>query len=142
MLAYYEMNSRIGEIFHCSQNDITVDGGTDPSNESGRFCLKRMTNVNRTFASEKVLKSIGKGITLRYAYGEVFLDNADYGSVYVQSWLGNWINNYNDPATVIKVPSQGTLKIFDLHKFCEIIKDRVRDGYESVYELTKMCTIR
>lgn len=49
-VAYYELNHRVGEQFRCNSNSysLTVDGFTHPScNTFNRFCLGRLSNVNR-----------------------------------------------------------------------------------------------
>lgn len=49
-VAYYELNSRVGELFRCNTNSNTlnIDGFTHPSgNASNRFCLGQLSNVNR-----------------------------------------------------------------------------------------------
>jgi MAD (mothers against decapentaplegic) family protein 1 len=33
-IAYYELNSRVGEIYHAQNNNINVDGFTNPANHN------------------------------------------------------------------------------------------------------------
>lgn len=60
-IAYYELNSRVGEVFQSSVPSIVVDGFTDPSNNSDRFCLGLLSNVNRNSTIENTRRHIGKG---------------------------------------------------------------------------------
>lgn len=49
-VAYYELNSRVGESFRCNTNsyELVIDGFTHPScKTSNRFCLGQLSNVNR-----------------------------------------------------------------------------------------------
>lgn len=61
-IAYYELNSRVGEVFQSSVPSIVVDGFTDPSNNSDRFCLGLLSNVNRNSTIENTRRHIGKGM--------------------------------------------------------------------------------
>lgn len=60
-VVYYELNNRVGEAFNASQPSIIVDGFTDPSNNSDRFCLGLLSNVNRNSTIENTRRHIGKG---------------------------------------------------------------------------------
>ena len=58
-LAYYEMNNRVGEPFDAKIPSLTIDGFTSPSSQD-RFCIGRLTNVNRTSLSEDTRRLIGQ----------------------------------------------------------------------------------
>lgn len=73
-IAYYELNSRVGEMFHASSKNIVIDGFTDPSNNSNRFCLGLLSNVNRNSTIENTRRHIGKGVHLYYVNGEAFAE--------------------------------------------------------------------
>jgi len=60
-MAYYELNNRVGEVFHASAPSIIVDGYTDP-NRSDRFCLGLLSNVSRNSTIENTRRHIGKGL--------------------------------------------------------------------------------
>jgi hypothetical protein len=81
-IAYYELNSRVGEIFkvreiflkifwkysgysglslQVSSDSVVVDGFTDPSNSPNRICLGLLSNVNRNSTIENTRRHIGKG---------------------------------------------------------------------------------
>lgn len=60
-VAYYELNSRVGEVFHAQSTSMVIDGFTDPSNNNNRFCLGLLSNVNRNSTIENTRRHIGKG---------------------------------------------------------------------------------
>ena len=66
-IAYYELNSRVGEIFRAKRTDtdIYVDGFTNPSmHDNNRFCLGQLSNVNRNSTIENTRRHIGQGETI------------------------------------------------------------------------------
>ncbi|CAL8401214.1 unnamed protein product [Boreogadus saida] len=140
-IAYYELNNRVGETFHASSRSVLVDGFTDPSNNKNRFCLGLLSNVNRNSTIEHTRRHIGKGLHLYYVGGEVYAECLSDSSIFVQSRNCNFQHGFH-ATTVCKIPSGCSLKIFNNQLFAQLLSQSVNHGFEVVYELTKMCTIR
>uniref|UniRef100_A0A8C6M9R4 Mothers against decapentaplegic homolog n=1 Tax=Nothobranchius furzeri TaxID=105023 RepID=A0A8C6M9R4_NOTFU len=140
-VAYYELNNRVGETFHASSRSVLVDGFTDPSNNKNRFCLGLLSNVNRNSTIEHTRRHIGKGLHLYYVGGEVYAECLSDSSIFVQSRNCNFQHGFHT-TTVCKIPSGCSLKIFNNQLFAQLLAQSVNHGFEVVYELTKMCTIR
>uniref|UniRef100_A0A9L0JL78 Mothers against decapentaplegic homolog n=1 Tax=Equus asinus TaxID=9793 RepID=A0A9L0JL78_EQUAS len=136
-VAYYELNNRVGETFQASSRSVLIDGFTDPSNNRNRFCLGLLSNVNRNSTIENTRRHIGKGVHLYYVGGEVYAECVSDSSIFVQSRNCNYQHGFH-PATVCKIPSGCSLKIFNNQLFAQLLAQSVHHGFEVVYELTKM----
>jgi len=141
-IAYYELNSRVGEVYHAQSSTIYVDGFTNPSvHNNNRFCLGQLSNVNRNSTIENTRRHIGKGVQLTYLNGEVYAHCMSDSAIFVQSRNCNYHHGFH-PTTVCKIPTGCSLKIFNNQEFASLLSQSVQHGYEAVFELTKMCTIR
>lgn len=81
------------------------------------------------------------GIQLHYIGGEVYAECLSDSAVFVQSRNCNHHHNFH-PLTVCKIPAGCSLRIFNNQQFATLLTESVNSGYEAVFELTKMCTIR
>lgn len=141
-IAYYELNSRVGDPFRAKSTSVFIDGFTDPSNNSNRFCLGTLSNINRTSAVENARRYIGKGAHLYFVHGQVYVECLSDSSIFVQSRLFNSQKNLQ-LNTVCKILPGCSLMIFNNSDFAALIAKAVsQGGYDAVFDLTKMCTIR
>ncbi|EGW04834.1 Mothers against decapentaplegic-like 1 [Cricetulus griseus] len=81
------------------------------------------------------------GVYLYYVGGEVYVKCLSDSSIFVQSQNCNYHHGFH-PTTVCKIPSGCSMKNFKNQEFTQILAQSVNHGFETVYELTKMCTIR
>ena len=83
----------------------------------------------------------GLGLRIYYIGGQVFTECLSDALIYVQSVSSN--RHYGQPDTrVERVHKNGNFKIFDQQEFALELERRVPSGFDAVYQLKDMCTIR
>lgn len=157
-ISYYELNSRVGEIFNVVQTTpiVTIDGFTNP--DVNRLCLGRFNNVLRDRNVQKVRDSIGKGIQLRNYNGQIYVSCLSDYAVFVQSANCNYSRGFCR-GSICKIPPRQSLKIFDPTEFLQALvtgrstkeeqvgfaeNNAALEGKskDDIFELEKMCFIR
>lgn len=81
------------------------------------------------------------GVHLCYVGGEVFAECLSESSIFVQSRNCNYHHGFH-PSTVCKIPPGCSLRIFNNQEFAYLLNQSVSQGFEAVFELTKMCIVR
>nr|XP_022307533.1 mothers against decapentaplegic homolog 2-like [Crassostrea virginica] len=139
-ITYFEMNHRVGETsgFFCPS--VNIDGFTEPF-DARRLCLGRLSNVNRTHTIEMARRYIGKGVELTYNGQEVSAECLSDSAIFVQSPLTNQQYGWHQ-SVVCKIPPRCKLKIFNNQEFASLLAQSMNQGFESVYQLIRMCSIR
>ncbi|OXU30698.1 hypothetical protein TSAR_012766 [Trichomalopsis sarcophagae] len=117
-VAYFELDTQVGETFKVSSNcpTVTIDGYVDPSG-GNRFCLGALSNVHRTDQSEKARLHIGKGVVLDLrGEGDVWLRCLSEHSVFVQSYYLDREAGRAPGDAVHKIYPSAYIKVFDLRQ--------------------------
>ena len=140
-IMYYERNQRIGEFFHATQSHVVVDGYTDLCVTADRFSLWVIYNESNNRSIKNVRQQIGGGVHLKYVGGDVFAECLCDGALFVQTHKCNYSHLFHH-STICKIPPNCSLKIFNTQEFAEHLARSINQGYEAVYDLIKMCTIR
>uniref|UniRef100_A0A8R1E164 Dwarfin sma n=1 Tax=Caenorhabditis japonica TaxID=281687 RepID=A0A8R1E164_CAEJA len=118
-ITYFELNTRVGEVFKLVNPSITVDGYTDPSNSDTRICLGQLTNVNRNGTIENTRMHIGKGIQLDNMESQIIITNNSDMPVFVQSKNTNVMMSM-PLSKVCRIPPHSQLCAFEFNLFFQV----------------------
>jgi hypothetical protein len=141
LINYFEMNSTVGRTFEGKNKTIIVDGFFNPGNDTDRFSLGQLTNVNRSLEVEKVRRYIGKGVELSFINGELHIECLSENAIFVLSKSLNCAS-YWPADTVNELPNKCCMSVFNEAAFFQQINRAAKEGYEAVQKLTEMCFIR
>ena len=76
-----------------------------------------------------------------YSNGEVYVKCLSDSAIFIQSRNANDSHGFH-PSAVWKIPPGASQRIFNGMEFSQRLSQCVNHGYEAVFEMTKMCTIR
>ncbi|XP_055083949.1 mothers against decapentaplegic homolog 4 isoform X1 [Periophthalmus magnuspinnatus] len=125
-ISYLEQDVRVGEVFKAPAGFpiITVDGYMDPSG-GDRFCLGRLSNVQRTEASHRARLHIGRGLQLEHrGDGDVWMRCLSDHALFVQSFYLDRESGRTPGGAVHKIYPGAYIKVFDL-RLCHREMQRV-----------------
>lgn len=140
-VAYYEHSQRVGDLFFGSGLQVCIDGFTNPSTDSGRFCLGLLSNSNRTVDVVEARRQIGRGCRFYTCGNEIYLECLSDQAIFVQNANCNRRHGLH-LATVCKIPSRCALCVFKKDEFAYLVEKCVPFGFEAVYALTRLCSVR
>ena len=120
-------------------DNYRMSTGIQPSKILAGILVKVLSNFYHPFNFFNCFSLLG--IRLRYNDGKVFVKCLSKHAIFVQSRNCNAIYQ-NHPTTVCKVPPENELIIFDDSSFASLLTESAKKDYQSVFELSKMCTIR
>lgn len=160
-ITYYELNNMIGGPFKFKKDFIVIDGYFDPSTED-RICIGSLLSLHKNETIQNTRKHIGKGMSItRDARRDIYLRNLSAAPIFVQSQNANYVLK-SLANTVIRLPPEHAMKIFDFQSFLKLIEraelegcmniksssmmcvaeNKEEDPFCSAYKLTAMCFIR
>ncbi|CAD5207060.1 unnamed protein product [Bursaphelenchus okinawaensis] len=139
-VGYYEEETCVRSDYHGSRPSFVIDGYTSVPDEE-RFSVGNFTNSKRSKGTLQVRQFIGKGIRLYYIAGDVFVENLSAFSIFVQSPMAAHRYNWHT-AAVCKIAPNSHFKIFSMTEFATLLGIAVKDGFETTFALTRMCTVR
>ncbi|KAI3382458.1 hypothetical protein SNEBB_003281 [Seison nebaliae] len=140
-ISYYELNERVGEVFHGEKFGIIVDGYNYPENLKNRFSLGKLSNLKRKAQSETVRNLIGNGIYIYSVGGNVYVECLSDNPIFVQAIQMNTIHNFHE-RTVCKIPPKCSLCLFNLKEFSNTVQENCKKTYNDIYQLIHYCIVR
>lgn len=139
-VAYFEHNSRVGDLFYCVQPTVHIDGFSKGTSEY-RFCLGSLSNNARTESSLRVRRNLGAGVHLYFLGGDIYLDNNLEHCIFVQSRTLNRARGLH-PLTIVKLRPRLAMRLFSSSAFAAILQATVPAGFAATMGLVDYATIR
>uniref|UniRef100_A0A3B4A9D3 Mothers against decapentaplegic homolog n=1 Tax=Periophthalmus magnuspinnatus TaxID=409849 RepID=A0A3B4A9D3_9GOBI len=125
-ISYLEQDVRVGEVFKAPAGFpiITVDGYMDPSG-GDRFCLGRLSNVQRTEASHRARLHIGRGLQLEHrGDGDVWMRCLSDHALFVQSFYLDRESGRTPGGAVHKIYPGAYIKVWNLGRASPVSNQR------------------
>ncbi|RZC35573.1 MH2 domain containing protein, partial [Asbolus verrucosus] len=144
-IAYYELDQKVGETFHCNTQSIYVDAYTDPNapKPPHRFCLGELPNPGRSFNVENYRQQIGGGLRLYYIGSRIYLRCMSDSAIFVQSAFFSAVQMCEKGTVWMMTSFEGSIiSLFDDDVYADWLHYAVGKGEEVVHRLAKMCTVR